>query len=329
MMGYIALAYIIFFILVFGIFYLKKLVVVNNGMFKTSLFLFAIMLGIVTIYFEPLKMADLFRQFVRIEKLQGTSFSTFSQTMFDDTMWGENLIYWIFSRFKKVEWYPLFFTTLIVGSAMFMIIKPYDEEVPTGVLLISIIVFFAGNNLSSIFGGVRNRFVNGIIIFCLYEMIVENKRKLLRLFIMFFCCVVHVSGIATLLFSGLAFILKGRKKISFVFIPLFYSAAMQIMSGIENRNVQFMVLKMKYYFEESYALSPHILMGYFLMLLFVLLSIWSIPNNSLTCQEQKYANVVECFTLFGGVYICTAYHGETSGTLLLRNFTFARKNCIE
>lgn len=298
-MGYFALTYIAFYIIVLIVLSLNKLEIINNKSLKVSLFLFAVMLGCVTFYFKPFNVSDLYRQYERIEKLQGTSFSVFSQTMFNDSMWGESLIYWIFSHFKSVEYYPFFFTIMTVGIALLLIIKPYYEKVPARILIVAIMIFFAGNNFSSIFGGVRNCFVNGIIVLCLYEMIVEHKKKIPRLIIIFFSCVIHISGIVTLLFAWMTLILKEKKKIIFLILPLFYSTVLKIISEIPNGNVQFLASKMKFYFEDAYALSPRIITAYFLMLLFILLSLKSIPDNLLTYHEIKYKNIVEVFTLFG------------------------------
>ena len=300
MVGYLALAYVVVFVAGSVLLSFSRKAVKKNSAAAICVTLFLIALGFITTYFEPFRRADLYRQYARIINFQGVHFSEFLKVLFKDAMWGETLIYWLFSHFESVKWYPFVFTVLVVGIAVWLTEKPYHEVIPVELFTIAMMVFFAGNSLTSIFGGVRNRFVNGVIVLCLYKVTEEHKRKIPYLLIMLFACFIHVSGIATLLFSALALVLRGRKKAAFILLPVFYSTAMQIMSGIGNSTVQYFVLKMKYYFEDSYTISPKILLGYFLMLIFVLMVLWAIPKTELSDSEYKYYNIVECLALFGG-----------------------------
>lgn len=299
MVGHLALAYVTVFVVGSVLLSFTSKSVKKNSTSIVCVTLFLVALGLITTYFEPFSRSDLYRQYARIINFQGVHFSEFSKVLFKDIMWGETLIYWVFSHFESVKWYPFVFTVLIVGIAVWMTGKPYHEVIPVELFTIAMMVFFAGNSLSSIFGGVRNCFVNGVLVLCLYKVIVEHKRKIPYLLIMLFACFIHVSGIATLLFVALALVLRGRKKATFILLPIFYSSAIQIMNGIGNSMVQYFALKMKYYFEDSYTISSKILLGYFLMLIFVLMALWAIPKTELSDSENKYYNIVECLSLFG------------------------------
>ena len=125
--GYLALTYVLIFLVVFCALSLRKKTLVNNVGLKGCICLFPLVLGIVTAFFVPFRNTDLYYQFQQIEKLSGTAFSAFSKKIFENSMWGEDLIFWVFSRFGYVELYPLFFTTIIVGIALILGTKNYKK----------------------------------------------------------------------------------------------------------------------------------------------------------------------------------------------------------
>lgn len=297
--GYLALTYVLLFLIIFCGLTLYKKNLKNNIGYKICVGLFPLMLAIVTTFFVPLSDTDLRYQFQQIEQLREVEFSTFFKDMFDNAMWGEYLIFWIFSRFKRVELYPFFFTTVIVGMVLILGAKNNKKYISAQTIIVSLLIYFAGNDLSSVFGGGRNRFVNGLIVLCIYEIIVEKKKALPRLIIATISCFVHGSGVMILIFAGLTFLLKGMKKVLFVFIPLLYPAILNVMEKTNNSIVQYFTGKIKYYFEDSYELSFKMRLGGFLLLIFILMAMRLINQKCLTIQEKEYSNIVECYALFG------------------------------
>lgn len=299
MCGYLALTYVLVFLISFLELSFKKKSLINNNSLKICIGLFPVALGIITTYFEPHSNADLYYQFYRIKLLKDVPFFSFLKSMFGDAMWGENLIFWAFSRFDNVEFYPFFFTTLVIGITLALGLKNCGNYIPARIVVISLLIYFAGNDLSSVFGGVRNKFVNGVIVWCLYKIIVEKRKKIPYFAAITFCCFVHVSVIMTLMIACLAVVLKGKKKVAFIFIPLLYSVVLNAIEKIGNSTVQFFAIKIKFYFEDYYKLSFKMLLGSGVLLVMILIALSLINKETLTDGELKYLGVVEGFALFG------------------------------
>lgn len=160
--GYLALTYVLLFLIIFCGLTLYKKNLKNNIGYKICVGLFPLMLAIVTTFFVPLGDTDLRYQFQQIEQLREVEFSTFFKDMFDNAMWGEYLIFWIFSRFKRVELYPFFFTTVIVGMVLILGAKNNKKYISAQTIIVSLLIYFAGNDLSSVFGGGSKSFCKWI-----------------------------------------------------------------------------------------------------------------------------------------------------------------------